>query len=117
MLSYTLNAWNIQKNIETRFSNFKFKFLITTYHFRLNEINSVIVSRRVVTNVSSGRKVFKLLKFVDEIKAIINLLRQKKKGGKNHFLIRYLSVFAKVCSFFYYILDNVVWIASMGAIK
>ena len=42
---------------------------------RLNEIQSVIVSKKVVKNISSGRKVFKFLRFVDEIKNIIDILR------------------------------------------
>lgn len=47
----------------------------------MNEISSVIVAKRVFDNISSGRKVFKFLKFVDESKNIVDLM--DKKGAKN----------------------------------
>ena len=87
--------------------------LISTY--RLNEINSVIVSKRVVENISSGRKVFKFLKFIDEIKSITDLLRDSKK--KHGVFVHLLTLLARICGFFYYILDNVVWFSNMGMMR
>lgn len=69
----------------------------------------------MVENISSGRKVFKFLKFVDNLKAIIDLLG--KKGEKKDILVKILSIFTKVCGFFYSFLDNVVWFANMGMIR
>jgi hypothetical protein len=40
----------------------------------MGEIQSVIVSKRVLEQLSSGRKVFKVMKFVDEFKTIVTLL-------------------------------------------
>lgn len=74
----------------------------------------MIVSRRVIENISSGRKVFKFLKFVDEIKSIIDLLRKK---NKNTIVVKLLAFFARFCGFFYYLLDNIVWFANMGMIR
>lgn len=58
---------------------------------------------------------FKFLKFVDEIKSIVEILR--KKNEVNHILVKYLSLCARICGFFYYILDNLVWFANMGMIS
>ncbi|CDW81009.1 pex11 domain containing protein [Stylonychia lemnae] len=87
------------------------------YHdlVELNEISSVLIGRRVVDQISSGRKVFKFLKFVDEIKNVVDLFG--KKGAKNGQLVRIMSLFARVCGFFYYLLDNVVWFSNMGMIS
>jgi hypothetical protein len=73
------------------------------------------VSKKVVKNISSGRKVFKFLRFVDEIKRIIDLLGEK--GAKHGPLVKALALFARICGFFYYLLDNMVWFSSMGMIR
>ncbi len=80
----------------------------------MNEIDSVITSKNVVENISSGRKVFKFLKFVDDIKNIIDLVEKKAKNG---FIVKLLSLFARLCGFFYYVLDNMVWFSNMGMIR
>lgn len=66
-------------------------------------------------NISSGRKVFKFLKFVDEIKSIMVLLN--KRGNKKGAVVKILSLSARTCGFFYYLLDNVVWFTNMGMIS
>ena len=43
----------------------------------MNGVPSVIVARKVVKNISSGRKVFKFLRFVDEIKHIVDIINGK----------------------------------------
>jgi hypothetical protein len=80
----------------------------------MDEIHSVIVAKGVVFNISSGRKVFKFLKSVDEVKSIIEILR---KTNNNGYLVKLLSLFARFCGFFFYLLDNVVWFANMGMIR
>lgn len=40
----------------------------------MKEIHSVVVAKGVVDNISSGRKVFKFLKSVDEVKGIVNII-------------------------------------------
>ena len=81
----------------------------------MNAVPSVVVSKKVVKSISSGRKLFKFLRFVDEVKHIADLLSEK---GNNHgLLVRSLSLFARICGFFYYLLDNVVWFSNMGMIR
>lgn len=80
----------------------------------MGEIESVVVCKRVIEQLSSGRKVFKFLKFVDEFKNIFDLFLKEKKHG---FFVFLVELVGKVCGFFYYLLDNVVWIANIGMIK
>ena len=79
----------------------------------MKEIHSVLVAKGVVDNISSGRKVFKFLKSVDEVKRIVNII---KKGNKDKVVI-ILSIFARVCGFFYYLLDNLLWFVNMGMLR
>lgn len=74
----------------------------------------MITGKNVVDNISSGRKVFKFLKFVDEIKNIIDVVNKKAKNG---FIVKLMSLFARICGFFYYVLDNMVWFSNMGMIR
>lgn len=91
----------------------------------------------LVKQIRSGRKVFKLLKFVDEYK---ELVYQIKSIDYRQIYLAFLKVFApsylgpdqkvnakvvcanilltltKISSFFYYFLDNLMWIASVGMI-
>ncbi len=94
---------------------YSYKFIFTHSEYRLNEIPSVIVGKRVINNISSGRKVFKFLKFVDEIKLIVDILREK--GAKHGIVVKILEFFVRICGFFYYLLDNVVWFTNMGMIR
>ena len=66
-------------------------------------------------NISSGRKVFKFLKFVDEMKNIVDIF--SKKGDKHGKIVKLLNLIARVCGFFYYLLDNVVWFTNMGMLR
>jgi len=77
-------------------------------------VPSVEVGRKVVKNISSARKVFKFLRFVDEIKNIADLLIDKE--NKNGIVVKILALFARICGFFYYILDNIVWFSNMGMV-
>lgn len=78
-------------------------------------IQSVLIAKKVVKNISSGRKVFKFLRFVDEIKNISDLM--DGKADKHGVVVKALALFARVCGFFYYLLDNVVWFSNMGMIR
>ena len=75
----------------------------------------MIVSKKVVKNISSGRKVFKFLRFVDEVKNIADLLGGK--SDKHGMIVKCLALFARLCGFFYYLLDNVVWFSNMGMLR
>ena len=62
---------------------------------------------------------FKFLKFIDEYNAIILMIRSSKEEGKQTIadkVAHILSLVTKFCGMFYYLFDNIVWIANMGAI-
>ena len=82
-------------------------------------IASVAVAKKVKQNISSGRKVFKFMKSIDMYTQLIEVLG-KDNGPKTVFkqrMTRYLQALIKFLGIFYYLLDNIVWIANMGAIK
>lgn len=89
-------------------------------YVKMDLIYTVRAAKLVKDNISSGRKVFKFLKFIDEYNAFIELFA---KGGKievDDFKKRAVSTFSKLTKFagiFYYLFDNFVWIADMGAIR
>lgn len=82
----------------------------------MNGVASVIVGKKVVKNISSGRKVFKFLRFVDEVKSIVDILSDRG-AAKHGPLVKVLALFARMCGFFYYLLDNVVWFSNMGMLR
>ena len=63
--------------------------------------------------ISTGRE--ETAKFIDEIKNIADLLAGK--ADKHGVVVKILGLFARLCGFFYYLLDNVVWFSNMGMIK
>jgi hypothetical protein len=91
---------------------------------KMDGIESVRVAKIVKKNMSSGRKVFKLLKFIDEYNSFVDLLFQDSADTENKSktkirpgLIRVLDLLRKLCGIFYYFFDNLVWFANMGAIN
>ena len=86
-------------------------------------IQSVVTAKMVKQNLSSGRKVFKFLKFVDEYNLLYQLIVGSPEGDNEKHskakerIVLFLSIFQKFCGMFYYLLDNLVWIANMGAIN
>lgn len=89
---------------------------LSAYVYSMNGVKSVIIAKKVVKNISSGRKVFKFLRFVDEVKNISDLLFEGK-ADKHGIMVKGLALFARICGFFYYLLDNVVWFSNMGMIR
>lgn len=76
-------------------------------------ITSVIVAKRIKKNLKNGRKIFKFLKSIDEIKAIYKLLKNNSDFG----FLTLLKVLQKVFGALYYVLDNVVWLSGLGMFK
>ena len=75
-------------------------------------ITSVIVAKRIRSTLKNGRKIFKFLKSIDEIKAINQLLK------KSQFTVLWiLRLLVKVLGALYYALDNYTWLTSMGLLK
>lgn len=63
--------------------------------------------------MSQGRKIFRFLKFLDELKTIQNFLKTTNKP----LILKVLITLRHVSSFFYYILDNTLWGVKTGVLK
>ena len=83
--------------------------------YRLDVVKSVFVGENIVESISNARKVFKFMRFVDVLKKIYKM--RGKNGNKHGQVVKVLSYVYLVFSFFYYLLDNVVWFTFMGMIK
>jgi hypothetical protein len=69
---------------------------------------SYLRCKRVQSNLSAGRKVFRLLKFSDELSSI---LRHARNPGQRSTFQEILFYSSGLCSFFYYLLDNIIWLS------
>jgi hypothetical protein len=92
------------------------------------------LAKNLVKSIRSGRKVFKLLKFLDEYKemcyqfknfdrktlglALTKLLAPKYLNGQQVnakvIFANFLLTLTKASSFVYYLLDNLMWVANVG---
>ena len=92
------------------------------------------MANNLVKQIRSGRKVFKLLKFVevykefvylasdfkiDEFKTTLKSILFEQKFGENglHILDNSLKLVIKFSAFFYYLLDNMLWVVNIGVIS
>jgi len=74
------------------------------------QIESVIKAKTFESNISNGRKIFRLLLWLNEIEAIHNVVHDNKM----ELSIKVLKVISGICSFIYYFTDNIVWFAKIG---
>ena len=70
-------------------------------------------AKKLEGNISNGRKIFRLLLWLNEISEIENLIKNKKMNK----LLRGLKIISTICSCIYYIADNSVWLAGLGFIS
>lgn len=92
MIALTAMYSNI-KEVQFAFLKKEMKFHLTAY--------------RTYKSLSQARKIFRFLKFLEVIEDILIISHQcaDKRTLKLH-----LQLFAKISSFFYYLLDNIVWL-------
>lgn len=64
------------------------------------------IALKVWKNLSQARKIFRFLKFIDVIEDLVELAHSQRE---NRPLLKMLKLFSKTFSFFYFILDNIVW--------
>lgn len=106
--------------------------ILCSYYLRQN----YLWAKNLVKQIKSGRKVFKLLKFVDEWKELIKQVKSMNysqlfsaiqkflrpstyAGPKVNFKVvmaNFLLTCTKVSSFLYYLIDNSLWLADVGMI-
>ena len=73
-----------------------------------DQFKSVVAARTLEKQLSKSRKIFRFMKFLDDVRKIRFLV--EKMLEKSPPFQSYLSLFETVCSFFYHLLDNMVWL-------
>ena len=74
---------------------------------------SVNRAKKLENNISNGRKIFRLGLWLYEIPAMESLIKDKKMS----FSLKVMKLISTCCSFFYYLTDNLVWLAGIGYIE
>jgi len=79
---------------------------------RERKVPSVNRMKNLESQISNGRKIFRLLLFLNEIKEFDDLA----KDSKLQLPLKLLKLVSTFCSFNYYLMDNLVWFAKMDFI-
>ncbi len=80
---------------------------------RAGDYKSARLCLKIKESMSQGRKIFRFLKSLDELKTIQNFLKTTNKP----LFLKVLITLRHVSSFFYYILDNTLWGVKTGVLK
>ena len=88
----------------------KISFKINLYKLkRAESLLSIRISDRIKESMSKGRKIFKFLKFLGQIKSI-----QKNFKKQKSFPYKTLLILINFMAFFYYLIDNILWGINIG---
>lgn len=71
-------------------------------------MKSILIQYNVKESISSARKVFRLLRFLDEVKGMSRILRTSKPMP-----FKVISILTYSFSFMYYLSDNFLWFISV----
>ena len=71
---------------------------------------TVVRAKTLESNISNGRKIFRLFLWLNEITLLEEIIKNKKMRTE----VKFLKTISTICSFFYYLTDNIVWLANMG---
>lgn len=77
---------------------------------RLKKELTVVRAKKLEGNISNGRKIFRLFLWLNEITLLEEIIKNKKMPIK----VKFMKTISTICSFFYYLTDNIVWVANMG---
>lgn len=91
-------------------SNYK---IIDYTLFREKKILSVLRAKSIEDNISNGRKIFRFLLFLNEFNELNEIIKDKKMGK----LLKFLKICSSICSFNYYLFDNIVWFTQIGILN
>ena len=76
----------------------------------LSEIDSYNKAKKFESQISNGRKIFRLFLWLNEVHEIYSLYHSEKL----ELALKGLKMFSCVCSFIYYFSDNIVWLSKIG---
>ena len=71
---------------------------------------TVVRAKLLENNISNGRKIFRLFLWLNEITLLEEIIKNKKMNKR----VKFMKTISTICSFFYYLTDNIVWLANMG---
>ena len=71
---------------------------------------TVVRAKLLENNISNGRKIFRLFLWLNEITLLEETIKSKKLKTE----VKFLKIISTICSFFYYLTDNIVWLANIG---
>ncbi len=74
------------------------------------EVLSVRRAKSIEDNLSSGRKIFRFLLFLNEFSEMHAIIKKRNWNIE----LKVLKFMSSISSFSYYLLDNLVWIAQIG---
>ncbi|CDW74045.1 transmembrane protein [Stylonychia lemnae] len=77
------------------------------------KVLSVNRAKSIEDNISNGRKIFRFLLFLNEFNELHLILKNKKTG----ILLKVLKIMSSICSFYYYLFDNIVWFTQIGILN
>lgn len=71
---------------------------------------TVLRAKSLEGNISNGRKIFRLFLWLNEITLLEEIITSKKMP----FEVKLMKTVSTICSFFYYLSDNIVWLSNIG---
>ena len=77
---------------------------------KAGKIESVKRARKLENSISQGRKIFRLLLWLNEINECYELFNNTKMTT----MLKALKLTSTFCSFIYYVADNIVFFANIG---
>ena len=77
---------------------------------RHKKVESFDKARIFESNISNGRKIFRLFLWLNEINELHNICHSSKLTLN----VKVLKTISSVCSFIYYFTDNIVWLSKIG---
>jgi hypothetical protein len=66
--------------------------------------------KKFESNISNGRKIFRLLEWINEVQELVELIQDKKLPLN----MRLLRITLASCGFVYNLTDNILWFANMN---
>ena len=83
------------------------------YYDTYDKISTYKMAKVFESQISNGRKIFRLFLWLNEIEEIQNIIRSEKLTLN----LKILKIISTICSFIYYFSDNLVWFAKIGFIS
>jgi hypothetical protein len=81
----------------------------TEYWDVFDKLNSYKMAKVFESQISNGRKIFRLFLWLNEIEEIQNIIYSETLSLN----LKILKIISAICSFIYYFSDNLVWFSRL----